>query len=114
MRIKEAITRADALRPNTLDEAQKAAWIYELEGRLAEVRRTPQPARTWPRDAALSMPPPYDNVYTLYLCAMIDLANQETALYADDMTVFNAAYGEAIAWWRRKHRPRPGRNWRVF
>lgn len=114
MKIKEAITRADTLRPNDWDEAQKAAWVYELEGRLAEVRRAPQPARIWPCDASLAMPPPYDSIYPLYLCAMIDWANQETALYADDMAVFNAAYQAAIAWWRRRHRPRPSRNWRVF
>lgn len=114
MRLKEAIKRADALRPNIISEEQKAAWIYELEGKLAEMRCAPPPVKSWPNDAALSMPPPCDNVYELYLCAMIDFANQETALYANDMAVFNAAMSEARAWWRRHHRPRPGGNWKVM
>ena len=107
MRLKEAIRRADELRPNTLDEARKAAWVYELEGQLAETRRAPPPARTWPADMALAMPPPYDTVYELYLCAMIDFANEETDLYADDMALFNQRYAEAIAFWRRTHRLPP-------
>lgn len=104
MRLKEVIRRADELRPNTLSEARKAAWIYELEGRLAETRQAPPPAKTWPADSLLAFPPPYDLVYESYLCAMIDLANEETELYANDMTVFNQKYAEAIAWWRRGHR----------
>ncbi len=114
MKLKEAIKRADKLRPNVLPEEQKAAWVYELEGKLAEMRCALPPARTWPADASLAMPAPHDVVYELYLCAMIDFANQETDLYANDMAVFNAAVSEAQAWWRRHHRPRPSRNWRVM
>lgn len=114
MRMKEAIKRADALRPNMIPEETKAAWLYELEGKLAEMRCAPPPARTWPADAALAMPPPCDNVYELYLCAMICFANQETAQYANDMVMFNAAMQEARAWWRRHHRPKSSGNWRVM
>ncbi len=114
MRLKEAIKRADALRPNVISEEQKAAWIYELEGKLAEMRHAPPPIKTWPNDAPLAIPPPCDNVYELYLCAMICFANQETAQYANDMAVFNAAVSEARAWWRRHHRPHQVGNWRVM
>lgn len=115
MRVKEAIKRADQLRPNTLGEERKADWIYELEGRLAHTRRAPQPVRVWPADSALTMPPPYDTVYERYLCAMIDLANQETDLYANDMALFEETYSAAIAWWRREHPPGPWRHgWEVF
>ena len=107
MRMKQAIKRSDALRPNTIDEDRKADWVYELEGRLAETRGGPPPARVWPADSALALPPPYDQVYERYLCAMIDLANQDTDLYANDRAVFEATYADAIAWWRRTHRPAP-------
>jgi len=119
MRVKEAIKRADALRPNAISEERKADWLYELEGRLAQVRHAPPlavvppPARVWPADSALAMPPPYDGVYERYLCAMIDLANQETALYANDMAVFESTYADAVAWWRRTHSPAPAGNWKV-
>ena len=105
MKLKEAIRQADALRANALPDEIKAGWVYELEGKLADLRGAPPPVRSWPSDLPLIMPPPADNVYVTYLCAMIDYANEETGLYANDMTLFNAAWAEAAAWWRRKHRP---------
>ncbi len=114
MTMKEAIRRADELRPNAFPEERKAAWLYELEGRLAETRHAPPPARTWPKDSVLSTPPPDDVIYELYLCAMIDWANQETGLYANDMAVFNAAWYEATARWRREHCPGRRQAWRVM
>lgn len=113
MRIKEAIKRSDALRPNTISEDRKADWVYELEGRLSETRRAPPPARIWPVDSTLAMPPPYDQVYERYLCAMIDLANEDTDLYANDMALFESTYAAAIAWWRRTHSPAPAGRWNV-
>lgn len=119
MRVKEAIKRADALRPNAIAEERKADWVYELEGRLAETRHAPPlgvvppPARAWPADSALAMPPPYDMIYERYLCAMIDLANEDTDLYSNDMAMFESTYKDAIAWWRRTHRPGPAMGWRV-
>ena len=107
MRLFKAIERANALRPNTIEDEQKAAWIYELEGKLAEFRNAPPPVQAWPADQTLALPPPVDNIYELYLCAMIDYANEETELYQNDSTVFNRAYAEAISYWRRKHRPGP-------
>lgn len=109
MRVKEAIKRADEMRPNAIGEGRKAGWVYELEGRLAEVRRAPPPARVWPADSALAMPPPYEQIYERYLCAMIDLENQETDLYGNDLAVFESTYAAAIAWWRRTHPP--ARRW---
>lgn len=113
MRVKEAIRRADELRPNTIAEERKAGWVYELEGRLAQVRGAPAPARVWPADSALAMPPPFDTVYERYLCAMIDLASEDTDLYANDMAVFEATFREAAAWWRREHLPEGAGQWEV-
>ena len=114
MRIKKAITNADRLRPNTIDDEQKAEWIYELEGRLAETMEAEEPMRLWPEDQELAMPAPYDGIYELYVMARIDLAQMETDEYANDMTVFDAAYAAAIAWWRRCHCPKKDRKWGVM
>lgn len=113
MRVKEAIKRADALRPNTIAEERKADWLYELEGRLNQTRRVPPPARVWPVDSALGLPPPYDQVYERYLCAMIDHASEDTDLYSNDMALFEATYRQAIAWWRREHLPEEAGRWGV-
>lgn len=114
MNLKEAMTRADQLRPNALPDAQKAAWIYELDGKIARMMEKEPPENSFPADAQLLMPAPYDNLYELYLTAMIDYYHEESALYANDMEMFNTAFAEAKAWWRREHRPEPDGSWRVM
>lgn len=113
MRLKEAIKRADALRPNTIEEERKAGWVNELEGRLAQTRGEPAPEDSWPGDSELTMPPPFELVYERYLSAMIDLANEDTDLYGNDMALFESTCAAAIAWWRRTHCPGPAGNWNV-
>lgn len=115
MKINAAMVRVDRLRPNAIDQEQKVAWIMELEGKLAETMGVTPPVQKWPEaDMELLMPAPYDNIYELYLCAMIDAANMETALYENDYTIFNAAWNEARAWWRRTHTPAYTGNWKVM
>lgn len=113
MKIKTAISRADTLRPNTLDEEQKYAWLIELDGKLSESMGVDIPENPFPEDGDLLMPAPCDNIYELYLVAMIDYYNQETGLYANDMEMFNAALNEAKAWWIRHNRPEYAGNWRL-
>ena len=65
-------------------------------------------------DYELLMPYPYDDIYLWYLCAQIDLANEETQLYENDMEVFNAAWARAQAWYRREQRKFSKQNWKVM
>ena len=65
-------------------------------------------------DLELLMPYPYDDIYLWYLCAQIDLANEETQLYENDLEVFNAAWARAQAWYRRETRKFDKRNWKVM
>ena len=80
MNTRKAIARADELRPNAVSEEMKASWIYELDGKVAELQGVPVPESKWPEDFDHLMPSPYDNIYELYLCAQIDNANLETEL----------------------------------
>mgnify|MGYP006896011560 CR=1 FL=1 len=115
MTVKEAIRRADALRMNTAEADQKAAWLFELDGQLAELFGADLSENTWPEeDAAPLMPYPYDEIYQLYLICKIDYYNQEMELYANDRAVYEAALTEARAWWRRHHRPERTGNWKVM
>lgn len=117
MTVKEAIARADALRPNTFGEEQKAAWVLDLEGQLAEMFGVEPPrADEWPeRDTVLMVPHPHDEIYQLLLICRIDYYNQDMALYANDQAFYTAALKELKAWFRRTHRPEDtGRNWRVM
>jgi hypothetical protein len=114
MKLKEAIRKADSLRPNTIDEEQKVKWIAELEGEIAETERTDIPNDGWAEeDPVLLMPYPKDEIYVLYLMAKIDYANEEMQLYADDSAMANERITEAKAWWVRNNPPRKAKkiNW---
>lgn len=115
MTVRKAIKRADALRMNTISDEQKAAWIYDLDGQLAEMFQQSPQENTWPEiDKELLMPAPHEEIYQLYLICKIDYYNQEMSLYANDLAFYNAAMAEAKAWYRRHHRPVCNRNWRVM
>lgn len=91
-----------------ISEEHKAEWLNQLDGRLAEIMGVAAPVSPFPNDANLLMPAPYDHVYELYLCAMIDFANQDFDLYQTDYIMFNSALDAAKAWWRRHHVPGEG------
>lgn len=115
MKVSEAITQANKLRLNTLDDEPKAKWLYALDCDMAEMMGVPDPVFVWPaEDAELLMPAPHDDIYVLYLVAQVDFYNQESALYANDVALYNAAYDDARAWYRRHHVPASKGNWRVM
>lgn len=113
MTINKAIKIADTLRPNAIERAMKVEWVQELNSQIAEFMgmdvpkiKEEDPANL-PNDFLdedLLLPAPYDSVYYLYLMAMINDGQEETSLYANDMTVFNNAMSQAKAWWRRNNK----------
>ena len=115
MTVKEAIKRADELRPNALGEEQKAAWVFDLDGQIADIMETLPTVNTWPQtDTTLLMPAPHEEVYALYLVCKIDYYNQEMNMYQNDRAIYEGAMQEAQAWWRRHNRPRPREGWRCW
>ena len=116
MKITKAIAAADAMRPNTIPEEQKARWLHAFEGRIAETMQTEFPPFVWPlegEETELLMPPPHDDIYVLHLCVQIDNHDQETELYMNDAAISNAATQEALAWWRRNNAPKDAPHWRL-
>lgn len=108
MTIKEAIERSDMMRPNAVPYTDKLRWLMEFDGHMAEfMGLDPMPPieREEESDTVLTMPYPHDDIYPLYLNAMINNAQEETQLYMNDMTVANAAIKEAQGWWRRNNMP---------
>ena len=114
MTIAEAIRPPDILRPNAVPKDFKIRWCEEVNGQVAEFigEDVPEALDTSSDDIdtqiksyELLMPQPYDQIYVLYLHAMINNGQEETSLYANDMAIFNQALKEARAWWRRKFVP---------
>ncbi len=115
MTVKEAIKRADELRPNALGEEQKAAWVFDLDGQVADMMETLPAENTWPNtDVTLLMPAPHEEIYPLYLVCRIDYYNQEMNMYQNDKAVYEGAMNEAAAWYRRNNRPCPRGAWRCW
>ena len=115
MTVKEAVKRAYSLRMNTVSDEQKAAWVLDLDGQLAEMFGVSVPENEWPeKDAVLLMPAPHEEIYQLYLICKIDYYNQEMDLYANDLAFYQSALSEAKAWYRRHHYPLQRGDWRLM
>lgn len=114
MNLLKAISDANILRPNDVPDEMKARWAFALEADIAEMYQVYPPENTWPHDTELLAYPPYDDVYTLFLCAQIDNANEEVQLYANDSAIANNRLAEFKAAFRRENRYYPKTNWRTL
>lgn len=113
MKINDAIAKAGELRLNAISEEQKYTWVYELECSVCEMMGKEPPRKEFPKDIELAMPEAHEDVYVKYLAAKIDYYNGETALYANDLAIYNEAMEAARAWYIRNNRPAPSGSWRV-
>lgn len=113
MRINDAIAKAGELRLNAISEEQKYTWVYELECSVCEMMGKEIPKKEFPKDIELSMPEAHEDVYVKYLAAKIDYYNGESALYSNDLAIYNEAMEAATSWWIRNNRPASSGGWRV-
>lgn len=98
MTANKAIEIVDSLKPNSYDEEAKLRWINDLEGMVK--RLVIQDKEFTPyeypgdMDKELLVPAPFDNVYVLYLEAMIDFYNKEYGNYNNSVAMFEANFTE--------------------
>lgn len=112
MTINDVIARADSIRPNAVPVEQKVKMLLNLENDVAErMHVRPDPDK---KPAKLLMPAPRDEMYVWYLCAMIDLVQEETDLYMNDMGIANGMTDEAFKWINRTQRKRRWNPFRVM
>ena len=112
MTLNQAIQRADELRPNSLERELKVGWVRELEGQVADFMGLPFERAE--EDAPLLMQAPFDNIYYLYVAAMIVVAQQDSDLYYNDSVLFNASMNRAKSCYISQNLPPDGGNWRVI
>lgn len=96
------IEYVDGVKPNVYTEEDKYRWLSTLEGMLcAEVfgDREPQGLRL-PEDGdkALRVGHPYEELYALYVMAMIDFHNREYNDYNNAMLMFRERLEQLKAW----------------
>lgn len=118
MTIQEAINGIDDIKPNTYTNADKIAWLSELDGMVKleiidthyynegeeEVTFTPYTDEDMTKE--LLVPHPYSDIYLKWLEAKIDYANNETARYINSSSVFNGLYTNYNNYYNRTHKPK--------
>ena len=104
----ECTSMVDTLAPNCVPLDVKRRWLGELEGRvMIELEGVSPSALSTPEEDSempyLSAPYPFDRMYWLYIMAMLDYVNGDSARYANSAALFNTAY-QAYAKWRMRER----------
>jgi len=105
------ISVADSIRPNNYPMETKLEWVDILEKQICrhmcrydEADITPSPST---EDAAAVLDDEHLYMYAYYLVAMIDLGNQDVAMYNNSSAYFNTLYENWQKKWRREHLPYP-------
>lgn len=116
MTIMDAISRVDALKPNSYTELEKIAWLSKLDGAIKkEIIDTHEDGENiafhgydsdTPVETELLVKAPYDDLYLYWLESRIDYYNGEYARYNNTVTTFNAAYAAFESFYNRAHMPK--------
>ena len=119
MKLAEAITRADEVKPNDFPESDKRRWLSELDHKIyEEIIKTHEGGEDvefsgydedTPGDAVLLAADAYAEIYPAWLMAKIDLHNAEIAKYNNSIIEFNALYQAFERWYNRTHMPKSAR-----
>ena len=115
MTIGNALSRIDAVKPNSFRQDEKIRWLSVLDGMIkAEIIDTHEGAEsvefkeyddTTPLTQELLVPHPYDDVYIKWLEAQIDYSLGEYGKYNNSVTMYNAAYLAFQKYYNRTHKP---------
>lgn len=119
MTIREAIDRADTVKPNQYPDEVKMQWLEELDKRIyidlflthednpyADVIEGE--GMIFPYDdesKVLLAASPYDALYVSYIKAKIDEYNEETTRYMNSSAIYNSQYQDYARWYNRTHMP---------
>lgn len=114
MKISELLAKVDSLKSNNIDTQFKIMFLNEIEHllytkifELAEDTDFDMPVYTEENmEVDLLVHSPYEDIYFLFLCAKIDLLNQEFTSYNNNISLFTNMFNDFAADYRRKHMPK--------
>ena len=121
MTLIEMIAMVDEIRPNQISKQTKTTWLNEIEHRVFdEVLSRAECFCPWFKykpydyeiddDTELAVPDYYGDVYRTYICSKIDVTLGEIDRYNNDAALFDAAWRDYAAWYRRTHMPKERRH----
>ena len=112
----KVIERVDAMKPNAYTDDDKYRWISNLDGVVSlQVMEMEEPVvYEMPRDAdkELLVKAPFDEIYELYVSAMIDYHNREYNNYNNVALMFQEKLEQYKAWYARTDANVKARNFR--
>ena len=121
MTLIEMIAMVDEIRPNQISKQMKTMWLNEIEHRVFDevlsrargfcpmFEYKPYEYET-DDDTELAVPDYYGDVYRTYVCSKIDVTLGEIDRYNNDAALFDAAWRDYAAWYRRTHMPKERRH----
>ena len=115
MKLIEAISHINTVKPNSYSQAEKIRWLSTLDGMVkAQIIDTHEGgenvtfngyADTTALTAELLIPAPFDEVYINYLEMKIDYSNGEYGKYNNSAAIYNEAYSAFENHYNRTHKP---------
>lgn len=123
MKIMEAISRIDILKPNAFSEKEKIAWLSTLDGlikkEIIDAHEGSEDVifKGYTGDTAVTeellVPSPYDDVYLRWLEMQMDYTNGEFDKYENSVIAYNTALSAYAAAYTRRHMPRSHGKFRI-
>ena len=111
MTVRDIIEAADSLRSNRLDTALKIKALSSLDERIFNdivLRHKNEQAPPFPYESderELLAPRRFAKMYEAFLCSEIDYALGETALFLNDLSLFENEYARFAASYHEHNTP---------
>ncbi len=108
MTIQDCMDLVDTMTPNRVALSVKLRFLGEIEGKVRVELLEEDPHELTPFDVDVPMgtelcvPHPYDQLYLLYIVAMMDYLNGDSARYENGAALFNQAYLAYGKWLKRR------------
>lgn len=114
MKINDALSRVENLKPNDYSKDNKIGWLSELDLQIkTEVLDTYEGSENisfsgytdeTSEETELLVPDPFSEMYIHYLNAKIDYYNGELKNYNTNITMFNTVFDNFRAHYSRTHK----------
>ena len=105
MTYDEVISAIDKVRPNTAAIPAKRAWITVLESKIHDHMTSFSECDVNVSHDSLLLGEEYLDMYVYYAVSMIDLENQDIAMYNNSCAFFNEMFESWQKKWRRENLP---------
>jgi hypothetical protein len=116
MQLGQLIATIDTMKPNHYDKDLKTDWVNEIEfkiinqiyNRIKGNNKVYEPYK-YDEDVEkdLTLPQQFNDVYLGYLAAKIDFMNAEYERYNNNVALFQAAFNDCAAWYKRSYNQKP-------